>query len=127
MLDIAPELPVTRGNPFKLERVIYNLIHNAIKYTPPGGNITVRAFEKLYGVQTTLAVEVQDNGIGVSQDAQANLFQPFYRVQDAGTEHIPGTGLGLSMVKTAIEEHNGNVYVDSVSGQGSLFGFWIPV
>lgn len=126
-IDVAPDLPVTFGNPFKLERAIHNLVHNAIKYTPSGGHITVRAFEKPYGVQPTVAVEIEDDGIGITAEEQVRLFQPFYRVQQAGTEHIPGTGLGLSMVKTVIEEHNGNVYVDSIPGQGSLFGFWVPV
>lgn len=126
-VDVAPDLPITFGNPFKLERAIHNLVHNAIKYTPSGGHITVRALEKTYGAQATVAVEIEDDGIGIIPDEQARVFQPFYRVQQTGTDHVPGTGLGLSMVKTVIEEHNGNVYVDSVPGQGSLFGFWVPV
>lgn len=125
-VDVAPDLPLTFGNPFKLERAIHNLVHNAIKYTSSGGHITVRAFKKPYGVQSTVVVEVEDDGIGITTEEQACLFKPFYRVQQASTEHIPGTGLGLSMVKSVIEEHNGNVYVDSVPGQGSVFGFWVP-
>lgn len=126
-LNLAPELPVSRGNPFKLERAIHNLIHNAVKYTPAGGKITLRAYVKPYGAKTTVAVEVEDNGIGIPPELHAQLFQPFYRAQQPGTENIPGTGLGLSMVKSVIEEHNGSIYFDSVPGQGSLFGFWVPV
>ncbi len=126
-VDCMPDLPVTRGNPFKLERAIYNLLHNAIKYTPPGGNIHIRAELRPYGTQNTIAIEVEDNGIGIPPEKQNGLFQPFYRVQQRSAEHIPGTGLGLSMTKAVIEEHNGNVYFDSVPGQGSLFGFWVPI
>ncbi len=126
-VHLAPELPVSRGNAFKLERAIHNLLHNAIKYTPPRGQITLRVYLKPYGIQTTVAIEVEDNGIGIPPEQHAQLFEPFYRAQQPGTKNIPGTGLGLSMVKSVIEEHNGSIYFDSVPGQGSLFGFWVPV
>lgn len=126
-IDCPPDLPVIRGNPVKLERAIYNLLQNAIKYTPPSGTIKIRAFIKPYGPRTTIAIEVEDNGIGIAQDHHERVFQRGYRVQQPGTEHIEGTGMGLATVKTTIEEHNGHVYFDSAPGEGSMFGFWIPL
>lgn len=126
-IDCPATLPVTRGNPLKLERVVYNLVHNAVKYTPPGGTISVRAFEKPYGPERVLAVEVSDTGIGIPPDALPNLFQPFQRFEQSGAEEVPGLGLGLAMVKAIVQEHHGQVYVDSTPGQGSIFGFWVPI
>jgi signal transduction histidine kinase len=102
-----------------------NLLGNAVKYTPEGGSITVRVFLKPYGLDQTVAVEVEDNGIGIPDEQQANLFRPFYRASH--TKNIDGTGLGLSIVKAVADYHQGNVYFKSAPGKGSLFGFWIPV
>jgi len=126
-IDCAPDLPAVRGIAAQLEHAVLNLINNAIKYTPAGGEIEVRVYPKMYGDRLTIAFEVQDNGIGIPADQQALLFEPFYRARQAGTEHIPGAGMGLSVVKVAVEYHKGRVYVDSAPGEGSLFGFWIPV
>ncbi|MCD4685073.1 MAG: HAMP domain-containing histidine kinase, partial [Anaerolineae bacterium] len=126
-VDCPPDLPVIRGNPIKLERAIYNLIQNAIKYTPSPGEIKVRAYIKPYGPRSTIAVEVRDNGIGIPLDQQERLFQRGFRAHQPGTEHIQGTGVGLSTVKTTVEEHSGNIYFDSTPDEGSMFGFWIPL
>jgi signal transduction histidine kinase len=126
-VEYALTLPVMRGDPVQLGHAIFNLIQNAIKYTPPGGQIAVRVYQKTYGGRPKIAFEVQDNGVGVPLAQQEKLFQPFYRVQQAGTEDIPGEGLGLSVVRAAVEYHKGRVYVDSAPGEGSLFGFWVPV
>lgn len=126
-VNCAPDLPAARGSSAQLEHAILNMIHNAIKYTPADGEIEVRVLLKMYGERPTVAVEVQDNGIGIPSDQQAMLFEPFYRVRQVGTDHIPGAGMGLSVVKAAVEYHKGRVYVDSAPGEGSLFGFWIPV
>lgn len=128
-LDIQcpANLPVVRGDPAQLGQAISNLVANAIKYTPPGGRITVRVMTGNYGGRPTISFEVQDTGIGVPTDQQAQIFKPFYRVQQEGDEEQQGVGLGLSVVKATIEHHKGNVYCDSEPGKGSLFGFWIPV
>jgi two-component system sensor histidine kinase VicK len=73
-----------------------------------------------------LQFEVEDNGYGIPTDRQAKLFQRFYRAKQPGTEDIPGTGLGLSLVKAVITRHGGDVWVRSVEGAGSTFGFWLP-
>jgi signal transduction histidine kinase len=125
-IECEPDLPTTRGDPAQLGQALTNLVSNAIKYTPPGGQITIRAFVRDYDGKPTLTVEVEDHGIGIPRERQTRLFQPFYRARQAGAEDIPGVGLGLS-VKTTIEQHYGNVYCHSEPGQGSTFGFWVPV
>lgn len=126
-VDCSRDLAVVCGDEVQIKRAIFNLIHNAIKYTPEDGSITVRVFEKEYGGSPTLAFEVADTGIGIPPEQQKELFQPFYRAQQAEAHGIAGTGLGLSIVKSAVELHEGNVYWDSIPGQGSTFGFWIPI
>lgn len=123
----APDLPIIRGDPVQLGQAISNLLSNAIKYTPPHGSILMRVFSKSYGGQPHIALEVQDNGIGISTEQQAKIFEPFYRVQQDDANPGEGIGLGLSVVKSAVEYHKGSVYCDSEPGQGSLFGFRIPV
>ncbi|MCZ2099863.1 MAG: GAF domain-containing protein [Anaerolineae bacterium] len=124
-VDCSQPLPNGRGDPIRLERALANLLSNAIKYTPAGGQIVVRGVYKDYGDQPCVAVEVEDTGIGIPLDQQDRLFEPFFRVE--ADADIPGLGLGLSVVKAAVAYHNGSVYVDSEPGQGSLFGFRIPV
>jgi len=125
-LTIEPGLPVTLGDPVQLTHALANLIQNAVKFTPPLGEITIRAYLKDYGGKPCVAVEVQDTGIGIPTDLQEDLFTPFYRAHYEDSPDVPGTGLGLWIVKTAIEDHNGSVYFDSVPQQGSTFGFWVP-
>lgn len=111
-----------RGNMTQLRQAITNLISNAIKYTPDNGRIEVRLTRQDQRVN----FEVEDNGYGISQEKQSKLFQRFYRAHEPGTDHIPGTGLGLSLVKTVLERHGGEVWVKSELGKGSAFGFWLP-
>ncbi|MFN8531579.1 MAG: ATP-binding protein [Anaerolineae bacterium] len=112
-----------RVNPFLIREAMENLITNAVKYTPEGGTIKVRSYqqgERLYFV-------VQDSGIGIPSEMLPRLFQSFFRVRQPGMEGVEGRGLGLSLVKTIIERHNGEVWVESEAGHGSTFGFWIPM
>jgi len=106
----------------ELKEAASNLLNNAIKYTPNGGEITVR----LYLDNGHWVYEVQDNGYGIDVERQARLYESFYRAQQPGTENIKGTGLGLNLVKTIVEKHHGQVFFDSRVGKGSTFGFWIP-
>ncbi len=112
-----------RANPTQIRQAMTNLISNAIKYTPEDGRIQARLARQ----GKRIIFEVQDNGYGISPEKQARLFQRFYRAHESGTEHIQGTGLGLSLVKTVIERHGGEVWVHSTLGQGSTFGFWLPL
>jgi PAS domain S-box-containing protein len=125
---LCPEvLPTLRGDPAQLYYAAYNLLHNAIKYTPPGGHIEVRVRQSRYGDQDTLVFEVEDNGTGIAPEQQQALFQPFFRANSATADELPGVGLGLTVVKAAVEAHQGRVYCESTPGQGSLFGFWVPL
>jgi signal transduction histidine kinase len=105
-----------------LKEAIDNLLSNAIKYTPPGGAIDVSVSVDADSV----LFQVKDTGYGIPSKAQANLFSPFYRNKMKETRHIPGTGLGLHLVKSIVERHNGSIHFESDYGVGSTFGFILP-
>lgn len=111
------------ADPVMLREAMENLVNNAIKYTPDGGRITVRAF----GRDNRFHFVVEDNGIGLGPEHMPRLFTSFYRAKQPGAERIEGTGVGLSLVKAVVERHQGNVWVESQPGKGSKFGFWLPL
>ncbi len=111
------------GSRTQLRQAVTNLVNNAIKYTPDNGRIVVR----LSADDARILFEVEDNGYGISEERQGRLFQRFYRAREEATDHIPGTGLGLSLVKTVVERHGGKVWVRSELGKGSTFGFSLPL
>ncbi len=123
--EIEDSLPQVAGNRRMLGEVVTNLLDNAIKYTPSGGTITVRVWTE----EAQVLVTVQDTGIGVPQEAQLHIFDRFYRARQPGAEAVAGSGLGLSLVREIAEEYNGRAWVEStgVSGEGSTFGFALPV
>lgn len=125
--DFSPDLPMMRGDSVQLARAVGNLISNAIKYTPEDGDISVRAFVSVAGGRQHINIEVEDTGIGIPTEQQSQLFQPFYRAQHEGARGISGSGLGLSIVKAAVEYHRGTVYFNSQPGHGSTFGFRLPL
>lgn len=126
-LDYRLETPsaqvFVRGDALFLRESIVNLFSNAVKYTPNGGG--VRA--SLSASKDRAIFEVKDTGYGIPQEHQANLFQPFYRAITKETKTIRGTGLGLHLVKRIVERHNGQMRFSSVYGQGSTFGFELPL
>ena len=123
-LTLPLAVPPVVGDPIRLKQAIGNLINNALKYTPDGGSILVRV---LRPEEQRILIEVQDTGYGIPADAQAKLFQRFYRVRIAGAENVEGTGLGLSLVKAVVEQHDGRVDAESEQGKGSTFRIWLPV
>jgi PAS domain S-box-containing protein len=116
-------LPPVHGNERVLGQVMDNLLGNAIKYTPEEGRIAVSAERE----GDHIVVRVADNGIGIPPTHQPHIFDRFYRVETRETAGITGTGLGLAIVKTAIEKHNGRVWVESKVGEGSTFCFVLPI
>jgi two-component system OmpR family sensor kinase len=112
-----------RGSETQLRQAVANLVGNAIKYTPDGGSIRVYLGDQ----GERLQFSVKDNGYGIAPERHARIFERFYRAKEPGTEHVGGTGLGLSLVKTVIERHGGQVWFESAPGLGSTFGFWLPV
>jgi signal transduction histidine kinase len=121
-LERESGLPLVFGSATQLRQAVTNLVGNAIKYTPEEGQIEVR-LELDHG---RLNFSVKDNGYGISPERQKRVFERFYRAREPGTDHIPGTGLGLSLVKTVVERHGGGVWFESTPGAGSTFGLWLP-
>lgn len=120
---LPSEATVVYGNATRLRQVLDNLVSNAIKYTPEGGQIEID-LEK----QTGRAVlRVRDTGIGISPEDQLHIFERFYRAHNNYTQNIEGTGLGLSIVKSIVERHNGRIWVESELGQGSTFVVVLPL
>jgi two-component system phosphate regulon sensor histidine kinase PhoR len=115
-------LPNVSGDPDYIERAIYNLIDNAIKYTPPRGRI--EAAVRFDGAR--LIVSVSDNGIGIPAEDLPRIFERFYRVDKSRSREMGGTGLGLAIVKHVALVHGGSVEVSSTPGQGSTFLFILP-
>jgi two-component system sensor histidine kinase/response regulator len=121
--DISPGLPPVCLPPEQAKSIWMNLISNAIKYTPSGGQVTVR----LHQQDGNLLGEVQDTGIGIPEEAVDSLFTEFFRARNAKALGIPGTGLGLAIIKQIIEKAGGSIWVESQASQGSTFSFRLPV
>ncbi len=107
----------------KLIQVLTNLVGNAVKYSPAGGEIFVRSHSE----KGLVHVSVQDQGIGIPSYALEQIFAPYYRVEAESSRYITGTGLGLSIVRQIIEMHSGQIWVESTHGQGSTFHFTLPL
>lgn len=121
--DIDDKSAIVLGSDVQLKQALTNLVGNGIKYTPEKGTVTVRS--KID--RDKFHFEVTDTGYGIPKDRQPKLFERFYRANSPGTEDIPGTGLGLSLVKAVIERHGGEVWFTSEEGHGSTFGLWLPL
>lgn len=114
----------------KLRQVVVNLLANAVKFTPGGGQVEIRLSE--HGKQKDLGVEgyrieVEDTGVGIPLDQRERIFQSFYQVDDSPTREYGGAGLGLAIVKSYVEGHGGQVSVTSEVGQGSCFRVVMPI
>ncbi|MGB9300935.1 MAG: ATP-binding protein [Anaerolineae bacterium] len=119
---LPEDLPLVNGNHTRLTQVMTNLLDNAIRYTPRGGSVTVRA--EADGEHVTVCVT--DTGIGIPAHAKARIFEKFYRGEAPPTGEPQGIGLGLATVKSIVEKHGGQVWVESKEGKGSAFSFSLP-
>ncbi|HUW97001.1 MAG TPA: PAS domain-containing sensor histidine kinase, partial [Anaerolineae bacterium] len=119
---VPDDLPLVTGNHVRLTQVMTNLLDNAIRYTPQGGSVTVQATADADHV----IVSVIDTGVGIPANAKARIFDKFYRVEGSQTEESPGMGLGLATVKSIVEKHGGQVWVQSKVDEGSTFCFTLP-
>jgi signal transduction histidine kinase len=117
------ELPPLMADPLALESIYGNLITNALNYTPPGGEIRVKA--EVVGI--SLRVSVIDNGFGIEARHLDKIFERFYRVKDENTRMITGTGLGLPIVKGLVDSLGGFINVESTPGSGSVFMVTLPL
>ncbi|MCE9646627.1 MAG: PAS domain-containing protein [Chloroflexi bacterium] len=120
-LHYDEDLPNIRADKSRLEQVLVNLIHNAVKFTKPGGEISLEAESGEGGVRFA----VRDTGVGIPAESLTRIFERFYRVDRSRTGS--GTGLGLSISKHIIEAHGGRIWAESEEGRGSVFQFIIPV
>ncbi len=121
--DCQDGLPLVTMNEESIERCVINLMTNAIKYTPAGGRIRVRAVHVSESAE--IRVDVSDNGIGIPEECLPHIFDRFFRVE-AKVHTVKGTGLGLTIVKKIVENHGGRVEVKSALGQGSTFSIVLP-
>ena len=120
-VECAENLPKVQMDIQRLEQVLVNLIHNAVKFTRPGGEILLLAEAGMGEVRFA----VRDTGIGIPADDVSRIFERFYRVDKSRTGS--GTGLGLSIAKHIVEAHKGRIWAESIEGQGSTFTFSIPI
>lgn len=121
-LEFPSEPPTLRGNPIRLRQMLDNLIGNAIKYTPEGGEISIRV-----AVQNNQVIlQVHDTGPGIPPADQPHIFDKFYRASNV-PRGVGGTGLGLAIVKSIVDNHGGRIWVDSVLGRGSTFTVVLPL
>ena len=121
--DLDARLPIVAGDRDRLIQVVSNLVNNAVKYSPEGGTVTLTSrVEGNYAL-----VSVTDTGIGIPPEEIGHVFERFRRVRSGAAQSIPGTGLGLTIVKQIVEMHGGKIWVESAVGHGSAFHFTIPL
>ena len=123
LTNVAPNLPLLKGDKSKIEQIMKNFVSNAIKYSPNGGDVTIHV---QYNSDFAI-ICIEDHGLGIPEEAMDKLFQEFYRVERETHINIKGTGLGLSITKQLVEAHGGKVWVESKLGVGSKFFFTIPL
>lgn len=122
VVSLPRRLPQVQADPLRLERILYNLLENAAKYSPSGGEVRVSA--KRQGEQ--LVFSVSDRGIGISPADQEKLFAPFQRLGERPSG-VRGVGLGLMVCRRLVEAHGGHIWVESEPGKGSTFSFTMPL
>lgn len=110
-------------DPMKIQQVLINLVGNALKFTPEGGEVTVETRKS----KESARIRVKDTGIGIPEDQLEKVFRRFYQVEDTLTRSKQGTGLGLPICKRIVELHGGKIRAESVMGQGSCFEFTLPI
>jgi len=123
IVDFPKKLPPVYADELRLERILYNLLENAVKYSPQGGEIrvTVRPQDEY------LLIRVSDQGVGISLSDQDKLFAPFERLEESRPDSARGAGLGLLVCRRLVEAHGGQIWVESEPGHGSNFFFTIPL
>jgi two-component system phosphate regulon sensor histidine kinase PhoR len=121
-VTVDPATPRVHGDEDRLGQVFVNLVHNAVKFSPDGGDVTI----DVHPGDGEAVAAVTDHGIGVPKTDQARIFERFYKV-DRARLRGGGTGLGLSIARHVVERHGGRIWVESEEGRGSTFSFAIPV
>ena len=121
-VDVEAAMPIVRGDEARLGQVFVNLVHNAVKFSPDGGEVRITVRHD--GEEAV--VSVRDHGIGIAKADRTRVFERFYKA-DRARVRGGGTGLGLSIARHVVEAHGGRIWVDSEDGRGSTFSFAIPL
>ncbi|MGH2351393.1 MAG: HAMP domain-containing sensor histidine kinase [Chloroflexota bacterium] len=122
LLEAPPDLPTVRADPARIGQVLINLLHNAVKFTPAGGGVTLRIAPDPEGMRFSVA----DTGIGIAPENLPRLFERFYKVDRSRASG--GTGLGLAIAKHIVQAHGGRIWAESAGeGQGATFSFILPL
>jgi len=132
MIDIPDDLPLLWADSQRLTQIVLNLVSNAIKYTPEGGNIGISAkytedTDATNGKSHSVQIDVSDTGIGIPLDEKSKVFEKFFRSEAPEVLSTTGTGLGLSITKHLVNMQGGKIWFESESGKGTTFSFTIPV
>lgn len=122
--QIPEELPPVLADPVKLKQAFTNLLSNAIKYSPAGGTVVLTVEQVEHQGQVQIGIHLRDPGIGMNSEQLAQIFKRFYRADNTGS--IPGSGLGLCLVKEIIEHHGGHIALDSTPDAGTTVSIWLP-
>jgi signal transduction histidine kinase len=119
VIDCSTDLPLVMADQEKIQYCVQQLLDNAIKFTPPGGSVTLRADRE----ENLVRISVIDTGIGISPERQEEIFEPFHQLDSSSTRRFAGTGLGLSLVRKILEAHGAMLHINSQPGKGSQFAF----
>jgi len=122
-LDIPEKFPLVSVDRDKVMRVFTNLLNNALKYTPPSGEVVISAETE----QNFIKVLIKDTGSGISEDELPKVFERFYRVEKTRSRSFGGTGLGLSIARKVVEAHGGTIWIESTQGKGTSVWFTLPM
>ena len=124
-LEIIPNLPEVKVDVAKIEQAVKNCLSNAYKFSPERGEVTMRVKEVTHNKQRKVLIAIEDQGIGMTPEQLERVFEKFYRANPSGA--IPGTGLGMAIIKSIIEQHGGSIMIDSEYGKGTKVMLYLPV
>jgi signal transduction histidine kinase len=119
---VPAELPALSADRERVHQVLFNLVDNAVRFTPDGGSVTISARRRNGSVE----VAVADTGAGIAPEHLPRLFERFYRADAARTRGEGGTGIGLAIARSVVEAHGGRISAESEPGRGSVFTFDLP-
>jgi two-component system sensor histidine kinase KdpD len=122
-IDISRNVPQVLADKRRIEQVIVNLVHNAVKYSPEGSEINLKAYRHTEGL---IEIDVQDRGVGIPPDQRERVFEPFHQVAK-GTNSQKGAGLGLAICKGLVEAHGGRIWIQNQNNSGTTISFTLPV
>ena len=122
--DVGPDVALVLVDPDRMEQVLVNLLDNAVKFSQPGGAVTVRVAE---AARSVIQVQVRDEGIGIPAEALPHIGERFYRADRARSRAAGGSGLGLAIARALVEAHGGSLSVESEGGRGTVVTFGVPL